>query len=308
MPKYRAKAQVKANLNLWLNDLFLRDGFYSTTSTGEQDVYGRDLSLLIATQDASYADNRVYQSAFKNWVHESGLIPSSTGIIPPLVSSGITVNGMFYPTSPLDPGYVSAFGHKTDFPNGRVIFDSPISSASVVQGEFSYKSIAVDNASTFENETKEFYFETSLKDNPQQTGVITYPKENSRTLPLVLIDIISKNNEAYELGVASNTALISASLIVWTRDEYMKDQIDDLLTIQGHTVLLGVDFNKAPQLLDFAGDKNPAFTNYDDFARLDSPNFWHRIYIDEANSRRLQPYYNMERLQINFSIRVYPNF
>ena len=306
MPKYRAKAQIKANLNLWLNDLFLRDGFYTTVSAGETDVYGRDISLMVPVSDPSFMDNTVYQSPFKNWVHESGLTPTSTGIAPPLVASGVTINGTFYPQDPSAPGYVGAFDHKIDFPNGRVIFTAPV--VGTVQGEFSYKEISVDNASTFENETKEFYFETAYKDNPHQTGVAIYPSANTRTLPLVLIDVLNRTNEPYELGVASTIANFGVSLIVWTRDEYMKDQIDDLLTSQEHVVLIGVDFNSAPQPLDAFGDKVPSYTNYADLARLDSPYLWHRIYVDEADSRRLQPYYNMDRLQVNFSIRVYPNF
>jgi len=306
VPRYRAKAQVKANLNLWLNDLFLRDGFYSTISAGEVDIYGRDLSLMSVYSDPSFADNTVYQSAFKNWVHESGLVPTSTAIIPPTVSSGVTVDGTFYPKDPLAAGYVAAFDHKIDFPNGRIIFTSPV--VGTVQGGFSYKEISVDNASIFENEAKEFFFETSLKDNPHQTGVITYPEPNARTLPLVLIDSLTRRSEPYELGVASTTAIFGVSLIVWTRDEYMKDQIDDLVASQERIVLLGTDFNISPQPLDFFGDKLPSYTNYNDYARLDSPFFWHRIYIDEIDSRRLEPYFNMERLQVNFSIRVYPNF
>ena len=65
MPRLRAKAQVKQNLDLYLNDLFLRDGFFTTVNVGEADIYGRDLSLLTSvTADPSFADGRVWQSAF----------------------------------------------------------------------------------------------------------------------------------------------------------------------------------------------------------------------------------------------------
>lgn len=308
MPKYRVKGQVKANLNLWLNDLFLRDGFYSNVSVGQLDNYARDLSQLTSTTDESFVANTTFQSAFKNWVHESGVTPNHAGIQMPLVASGVTVDSVFYSKDPLHPSYIPAFAHQIDHPNGRIIFNSPIAAGSNVQAEFTYKEIFVDNASTFENEEKEFYFETTAKDNPQQTGVIVYPEPNSRTAPLVLIDMLSRSSDGYELGSASNVATLNGSFIVWTRDEYMLDQIEDLVAAQEHVVLLGINFNTAAQPLTRHGDKNPAFTSYNDLANLYSSDFWRRIYIDELDARRLTPYYNMERNQITFTIRVYPNF
>jgi hypothetical protein len=308
MPRLRGKSLVKSNLDLWLNNLFLKDGFFIDVSTGETDVYGRDISEMISSLDASYADGRVWQSAFKEWVHESGVIPTEAGVSSPMVASGVTVDGTFYPKDPGDPGFNPTFSHAIDFRNGRVIFDSPISLVSYVQGEFSYKEITVALAATFENETKEFYFETSYKDNPFQTGVIIFPEENSRTLPMVMIDVTQSSYDAYELGNASNTLELQGSLIVWARNDYTRDQIEDLIGSQEHVVALGIDFNTAPYPLDYRNDKNPLFSNYDTLANLASPYFWRRIYIDEIDSRRIAPFYNIERTQINFLIRVYPNF
>ena len=308
MPQLRRKALVKSNLDLWLNDLFLTDGFFTDVSTGETDVYGRDISEMTSVNSPTYADGRVWQSAFKEWVHESGIIPTESTQTAPLVASGVTVDGTFYPKDPAAVGFNPAFSHALDYRNGRVIFDTPIAVASAVQGEFSYKEITVALAATFENEQKEFFFETTYKDNPFQTGVLTFPEENDRTLPMVMIDVTQMSYDAYELGNASNRLDLEGSLIVWARDDYMRDQIEDLLGSQEHTVLLGIDFNTAPYPLDFRNDKNSTFSSYDTLANLGSPHFWRRIYVDEIDSRRITPFYNIERTQINFLIRVYPNF
>jgi len=308
MPRLRRKALVKSNLDLWLNNLFLKDGFFTDVSTGETDVYSRDISEMINVSDFSYADGRVWQSAFKEWVHESGIIPTESTTTPPLVASGVTVDGVFYPKDSAAPGFNPAFSHALDYRNGRVIFDTPITLTSTVQGEFSYKEITVALAATFENEQKEFYFETAYKDNPYQTGVITFPEENSRTLPMVMIDVTQMSYDSYELGNASNRLDLQGSLIVWARDDYTRDQIEDLVGSQEHVVALGIDFNTAPYPLDYRNDKNLAFSSYDTLANLGSPHFWRRIYIDEIDSRRVTPFYNIERTQINFLIRVYPNF
>ncbi len=306
MPRYRPKAQVKANLDLWLNNTFLTDGFFSTVSTNETDVYGRDISLLSAVSDESFADGRVYQSAFKNWVHESGISPTN-GVAPPLIASGVTVNGTFYPQYSGAFGYSAAFAHAFDFPNGRVIFNSPIAANSTVKAQFSYKEIAVDYANIFENETREFYFETAYKDNPYQTGVITYPLANSRTLPMVMIDVDSSKLEPYEIGSSAAIVKFDCVLHLWARDGYMMDQIEDLLA-QERTTLLGIDFNRAPQPLTYIGDKNGSFTSYGSLAVENGTYFWRRIYIDDISTRKVNPFYNMERSQIRFTVNIYPNF
>lgn len=307
MPRLLAKSQVKANLDLWLNDILLTEGMYQTVTSGETDVYGRDISLLNNTSDGSFADNRVWQSAFREWVHESG-ITHSYGAASPIIASGVTVNGTFYPKDPLASGYNAAFGHVIDFKNGRVIFNSPIASNSVVQGQFSYKEVTVDSASSYENEQQEFYIETAYKDNPYQTGVIVYPQKNSRTLPLLLIDITERNNEAYELGAPTNVARFNCVLHLWSRDDYMRDTIEDIFTSRERSVLLGVDFNSAPFPLVYLNDKNPSYTSYSQLAQTTSPYFWRRIYIDKISARRVQPYNNIERTQFDLIIRVYPNF
>lgn len=308
MPRLRRKSLVKSNLEVWLNDLFLRDGFFTNVSTGETDIYGRDISEMIHTEDPTYITGRVWQSAFKEWVHESGIIPTNNLITAPILSDGVTVDGTFYPKDPLAPGFNPAFSHAIDYRNGRVIFDTPVSLASTVQGEFAYKEITVDLAATFENENKEFFVETNYKDNPFQTGVITFPEENSRTLPMVLIDVTSMGYTAYELGNASNLMELQGSLIIWSRDDYIRDQIEDLIGSQEHVVVPGIDFNDAPYPLDYRNDRNALYTSYGDMASIYSPYFWRRIYIDDIDSRRITPFYNIERTQVNFLIRVYPNF
>jgi hypothetical protein len=299
MPRLRVTSQVKSNLDLWLNDLFLRDGHFTNISVGETDIYGHNLSQLISVADEDYAMGQVWQSHFKGWVWESGIAPSDTGVSPPVLASGATINGVFWSR---------ASGLHIDYPNGRVILDTPIATGGTVYATFSYKAVLVDFADTFENETKDFYVETSRKDNPWQTGLLSYPLKNQRTLPIVMIDLRSRQNAAYELGSASNVAEIRGSFHIWARDSYMKDIVEDLVEQQEHTTLFGIDFNLAPQPLDYYGDKNGAWTSYSAFAYETSPYLFKRIYIDELNQITENAWFNIERGRINFLIRVYPNF
>lgn len=307
MPRRRVKSQVKANLDLWLNDLFLRDGFYDTVSVGETDIYSRDISQLQARPDPSYADNRVFVSAFKNWVHESGITPSYS-ITPPIIASGVTVDGTFYPKNSYDPGYDAAYAHSIDYVNGRVIFNNAIPTPTSIQAEFSYKHIWVDFADRFENEQDELLMESMYKDNPTQTGVIVYPLNNSIPVPAMMISFRSRQQEPYELGAPSNVANFQVSLHVWARNSADSDMIEDLLSSNERAVLLGIDFNSAPMPLTRRNDKNPSFTSYSSYASVTSPHFFRRIYIDDISQTTLDSFYNVERIRLDLDIKVYPNF
>lgn len=306
MPRLRATSLAKANLDLWLNNILLKDGFYSTITTGETDVYGRDISLLSLKTDEDYADGTVYQSIFKSWVHESGIVPTHS-ISSPTLPSGVTVNGTFYPQSSGAAGYSSSFSHKFDFINGRVIFDSPIATNSNVQCEFSYKEVPVHFADEFEDEEREFLVD-SYRDNPFQTGVVVYPDKNQLTLPIIQIDFHNREMVPYELGAPSNVAEFRGSFIIWSRDSATKDMIADLIMQHERSVLIGIDFNTAPMPLTRDGDKNEDFTSYESLAVVGGPHMFKRIYIDELKEYKTAPYYNVERGRIDFLVRIYPNF
>lgn len=301
MPVLRRKTLTKVNLEMWLNHIFIQDGFYNNISRGETDFYGNDLSELSSTTDDPTfpLPGQVWQSAFKEWVHESGVASTAAGAAAPIIASGVYVNGTFFPKQS---------GISIDYRNGRAIFDTPISANSVVQADFSYKDISVDFADEFEGETRPLLVETSFKDNPWQTGVTTYPSYNARTLPLVLIDFQSVESEPYEIGNGTQIMTLRGSFHIWTRDSMMKDMIEESLIEREPTVVLGINFNTTPFPLTSIGDKNPSFTSYSTYADIWSPNFWRRIYLDGLEQIKDPPLHNIDRSRIQFEAKVYPNF
>lgn len=309
-PKLRSKALIKQNLKLFLEDLFLRNGFFETVSVGETNFYGSDISVLqpgdtvYLNPDATFPQaDRVYQSAFKNWVHEEGL-PSISGVGIPIVASGVTVGGTFYPTATTS----GTFAHIIDYPNGRVIFNTALAGSPTVQAEFSYKLITVDGANIFGNENRPILTETSFKDNPRETGVDTYPDVEARTLPAIFIDVLSRENQGYELGTRLPIQDYFGVLHIWTRHEIHRDLIEDVIADEFRNVLLGINFNDAPDPLLHFGQKNPNFPGYSDLAVVWGEYFWRRIYLENISTRKDTPLYDIERSRIDFNARVYPNF
>lgn len=308
MSTLRAKQLVKQNLQLYLNDLFLRDGLYTNVTIGDTDFYGNDISRLQPGDQVypepdpvSFIANKVWQSAFKNWVYESG-------VSGPTVVSGVTVNGTFYPTDSGVTGWSSTFAHSVDFPNGRIIFDSPLAGSPTVQTSFAYKTVSVNFANSFNNEKRPLLIETSFKDNPAITGVATYPSVDSVTLPGVFIDVLSRQNSGYELGTNAPIKDFFGVIHIWGRYDFERDLLEDLITDQYRAVLLGIDFNSAPDPLLHNGSPNPAYTTYNEFAALSSPYFWRRIYLEDLSVQKDTPLFNVERSRVDFNIRTYPNF
>jgi hypothetical protein len=304
MPRQGRKSLLESNLQFWLENKLLEEGLYHNIDTGQTDPYGRDLSRLISVSaDEGFQDGQVWQSAFKNWVYESGIVPTYSGVAPPTSVSGVTVDGTFYPSSTS-----GAFEHSVDFPNGRVIFTNPLALASDVQASFAYKEVTVDFAERFDNERMDLLFETAIKDNPQQSGVQAYPDKDNRTLPAIWIDVRRRENDGYELGSKSLVSDFFGVLHVWARDRWLRNMVEDVLNEMHRDVLLGIDFNDAPFPLLSRGRRNPVWTKYSDYARVGSPYFWRRIYLDEIGSTKDKPLFEVERTRVTFQARIYPNF
>ena len=299
------KALVKSNLDLWLNDLFIRNGLYTNVADGDVDLYGRNISSLVASSDPSFdADNTIFQSPFKNWVHESGVTSAESGVAAPIIASGVTVDGTFYLTATT----VGAYAHIIDYPNGRVIFDTALAGSPSVSTSYSYKDVTVDFADSFNNENMPLKIEMSYKDNPAQTGVDIYPVSDERTLPAVFVDILNRQSTPYEIGTRNSIANFICTLHVWARDDFQLDMIEDILTEEDDQVILGINFNTAPYPLLSRGEKNPLFTSYANLAQLWTSSFWRRIYLIDIETRKDTPLFEVERSRINFTARVYPNF
>lgn len=305
MPRMGTKSLLKSNIEFWMNDKFLREGLYTNISTGDVDLYGNDISRLEPiTADPKFIDGTVYQSAFKNWVYEPGISSSVSGIASPIIASGITIDGTFYPEATTS----GAFEHFIDFPNGRVVFLSPLIGASLLQASFAYKTVNIESASKFNNENRELLIETAYKDNPAQTGIQIYPNESNRTLPAVWLDFQSRDSLPYELGTKAPIKEYLGVFHIWTRNEFDLDMIEDILADAQRDVILGVDFNDAPFPLLSRGRRNTSWPGYASQAQVWTPFFWRKIYLDSTKPTQITPLFEVERSEVRFNIKVYPNF
>ena len=135
---------ISDNIIEFFDWAFLDKGGFFNISIPSSGHYGGDKHNLRLVDDPRYTSGQVWEGFRSNWVWQSGL----SGDTQPLVTqnwespgvSGVFVNGGFYASGD------ATYGHYIDYPRGRIIFDSAISTTSAVTAEFSYKWVDVVRA------------------------------------------------------------------------------------------------------------------------------------------------------------------
>tara|TARA_Y100000114_G_scaffold109417_2_gene102930 strand:+ start:496 stop:1455 length:960 start_codon:yes stop_codon:yes gene_type:complete len=170
-----------------------RGQFYNI-NIPESGIYGGDKHKLRSAQDPNYSDGQIWEGYRQNWVWESGISATDEQ---PIKISGVFVDDVFYATGNVTkPFYI-------DYPNGRVVFDTALSTTSTVQLEYSHKWVQVIPAQgvswfreiqqgSFRNEEG---FQVSDSGNWVQLG------QTRVQLPAIAVEVVpAKSLQPYQLG------------------------------------------------------------------------------------------------------------
>lgn len=174
--------QLAENLAEFFNWGLLEAGAYDNvpvTTPGTADPY--DDSTMHPKHMEGVADGRIWGSPHQNWVWETGIDSERQ----PIVASGVYVNGSFYAENT-----VGTYKHFLDFRKGRVVFDSPIPTTSVVQVSHSHRWVEIydENVPWFRDVIFDAYrFEVG--DNPG-SGVIGLLQQNAVQLPAIVVETV----------------------------------------------------------------------------------------------------------------------
>jgi hypothetical protein len=173
---------------------FLDRGQFYNIDIPESGIYGGDKHKLRLAEDPNYSDGQVWEGYRQNWVWESGISATTEQ---PISISGVFVDSTFYATGNVTkPFYI-------DYPNGRVVFDTAITSTSAVQLEYSHKWVQVVPAQgvpwfrqiqqrSFRNEEG---FQVSSSGGWVQLG------QTRIQLPAVAIEVVpARSMQGYQLG------------------------------------------------------------------------------------------------------------
>lgn len=308
----------------------MSDGNYSNVSSGTTFWDGSVQSVFRPDTDAyqyytGFTQGRVWQSPFRNWVYESGVVlNNSLGISNrelPIICSGIYAYGVFRPQNPVHPDYDANFAHTIDFINGRIIFDTAQSLDMELHADFSYKHVRVEFEDTFNNQFLRGFLESKYTTNPLTSNQLVYPSGFAYPFPAVFIEAVSRTWEAWELGSRSLVAHDVIRCHIWALDNVTRDNLMDLISYQARKQIPLIDFNFAP--LPLSGIFNTVSPMYIPYKNLlanpripvpgnsseTSPVIGFNVSINKADPRNIEPAMNQgdifERGYVDLEFGVY---
>lgn len=314
--EYKLRSQLKLNYKLFVDMHMLREGAFVTIASGTQFYDGSSLSLLLpdtTADDTLYGvvDGQVWQSPYRQWVYESGVPLDGTNVqAPPIVASGVYIEGAFRPTD--DP----VFGHTIDFINGRIIFNSPQSSELEVHAAFSARDVRVGFERDFNQQFNSSVLEMKYFTNPLTSMQLVYPSGKIQPFPAVFIEVDGRNFSAFELGNRSAIITDTVKFHIWALDDLSRDNIVDILSSQWRKSVPMVNFNRVP--LPLSGIYNtlsPEYVAYQDMLKNrqlittvgSGTPIQFMSYIQDVDVQNLPAVEEYERAIVTYSIEVYLN-
>lgn len=180
---------IEDNLVSYIEWGFLQLGAFYNISIPSSGVYGGDRHKLVCVNDPRYTSGQVWEGYRKNWVWQSGLTISTQ----PIAISGVFVDGSFLPRGS---------GYHINYPDGRVIFDSAISTTSTVQLEYSHKwvdTVSADDVPWFKkSQNRSFRVDSSYYIS--NSGNWNELADTRLQMPFVAVEVVGRDYEGYQLG------------------------------------------------------------------------------------------------------------
>jgi hypothetical protein len=223
--------ELEANLKMFFDWALLCIGGWNNVTSSAGDLYGGDLHSLRSTIDPSYTDGRVWQGLRTDWVWETGISYEGTGNPQPLQITGVEVGG-----TPMASGYY------INYPLGRVVFDSPVSTSSEVTLSYSYRSIQVQRADDAKW-WQELQYQSSKSTNVHftqdaNTGDWSIGGQHRVQLPAIIIEAVPRgSSRGYELG---NGALVVEQDVLFhilAETRAMRNDLTDVCRLQTDKVI-----------------------------------------------------------------------
>ena len=218
-------------------------GFFNV-SIPTSGLYGGDKHNLRLVDDPRYTSGQVWEGFRSNWVWQSGLsstdqpktitkIKPDAGTYPNSSNnpgvSGVFIDNVFQPTSG-----VGIHKHHIDYPNGRVVFDSAISTTSTVTAEYSYKWVEVTNAN--EDFFREVQYRSERADEDftlTGSGDWSQLADTRIQLPVIAIEVVkSRSLTPYALGALDHYVNTDVLFHVLADDDHTRNKLMDVVSFQ----------------------------------------------------------------------------
>ena len=156
-------------------------------------------------------DKVVYGSPYKQWVYDKNITGAT-------IPSGFTINNQFVPTG--------TSGMKIDFDNGRIIFNSGVSTSLNVTGTYSVKEV---NSYITDQPEDNLIIENKFVTNSRFTVSENYIAPYNPVTPCIFASIETAHNTAFAFGGEDETKCI-IKVVAFCENLY---QLDGVLSVFG---------------------------------------------------------------------------
>lgn len=259
--------QLEANLFSFVSWGLLSAGGYFNVRIPTSGAWGGDEHRLRPARDPRYQDGQVWQAYRRDWVWETGV--DRVASEQPIRVSGVFVGGAFQPASA-----TGAYKHVVDYPNGRVVFSSPVPTGTVVTCEYSprlFQLFTADAPWWQQVQTRSF-----RADDPHfsqfGSGEWDQIAQNRVQLPAVVVEAASEA-EVYGTQVGGGDTIVQDVLFhVLAEDRWHHKWMHDVLVRQFQKRFRLFDKNKlfsspAHFPLDAEGSPAPSGKMYPDLVK-----------------------------------------
>jgi len=192
-----------------INSFFLWfDNFLMTKG----DAYKTYTTKLYNYQDPRLGgDKVVYGSPYKQWVYDKNITGAT-------IPSGFTINNQFISTG--------TSGMKIDFDNGRIIFNSGVSTGLNITGTYSAKEV---NSYITDQPEDNLIIENKFVTNSRFTVSENYITPYNPVTPCIFASIETSHNTAFAFGGEDETKCI-IKVVAFCENLY---QLDGVLSVFG---------------------------------------------------------------------------
>ena len=192
-----------------INSFFLWfDNFLMTKG----DAYKTYTTKLYNYQDPRLGgDKVVYGSPYKQWIYDKNITGAT-------IPSGFTINNQFVSTG--------TSGMKIDFDNGRIIFNSGVSTSLNITGTYSVKEV---NSYITDQPEDNLIIENKFVTNSRFTVSENYIAPYNPVTPCIFASIETSHNTAFAFGGEDETKCI-IKVVAFCENLY---QLDGVLSVFG---------------------------------------------------------------------------
>lgn len=209
-------SQLESSLKTWFDWALLRIGGWTNVTIPLAGAYGGDFSTLRLVDDPSYTAGTVWESVRKDWVWETSVdyVAKDTNTYNPTSPAVVEVDSV-----------VTAPDH-INYPLGRVIFATAISSTASVQAQYSYRYAQVYR-STDAPWWQELQYRSFRPDDTQFTqlddGSWAVGSQHRIQMPCVIIEAVPRSvSRPFQLG--DGAAWVEQDILVHVLAENRHDR------------------------------------------------------------------------------------